>query len=138
MVLSKLPKRIQAYYGETGIYQYLSRQARMYSLIHRRQYTSILNKAKKVSAIKLNKPLQTVFIIFIVGLLTTLVVFGVEIMICPHISLYYLKFHHFFYMNVRVLRRTFKSNKNLHVIDFLGQQSLLQTLRKRQNVHQKM
>jgi len=118
MILSKLPKRIQSYYGETGIYQHLNRQIRMSSLIHRTSYTAIINKAKKVSAIKLSKPLQTVFIIVLVGLLSTIMVFGFEFFISPNIPLYYLKLHNFFSINLVVLRRSFAPNKNLQLVDF--------------------
>jgi len=111
MVLSKLPKRIQAYYAETGIYHHLNRQTRMASLINRRKYTSIINKAKKVSAIKLTKPLQTVFIIILVGLLITVIVFGFELIICPNVPLYFLKFHHLIVLSLRVLRRSFACTK---------------------------
>jgi len=111
MLLSKLPKRIQAYYAETGIYHHLNRQTRMSSLINRRKYTSIINKAKKVSAIKLTKPLQTVFIIILVGLLITVVVFGFELFICQYIPLYFPNCRHLFCLSFRVLRRSFALKK---------------------------
>jgi len=100
MELSKLPTLIQAYHGETGIYKHLGKQIRMSSLIHRRNYTLIINKAKRVSAIKLSKPLQTVFIIIIVGLTSALIIFGIEIIICPSIPLYLFKFHRLFFLNL--------------------------------------
>jgi len=120
MVRSKLPKRIEAYHGESGIYQHLTRQIRMSSLIHRRNYTLIINKAKKVSAIKLSKPLQAFLIIILVGLLSTIVTFGFEIFITPNVPLYVLKFQNFFSINIRILRRSFLGNNNFHGTDTLG------------------
>jgi len=135
MVLSKLPKRIQAYYAETGIYQHLNRQTRMASLINRRKYTSIINKAKKVSAIKLSKPLQTVFIIILVGLLTTLVVFGFELIICPNIPVYFLKCHHLFFLSLRVFRRSFVRKKNRFRVDLVRQYAGQKVLKLRDNTY---
>jgi len=61
----RLPKYIQAYYGETGRYNYFQKLAQRSGYIYRRHHTRIINKTKKVSPIKLASPLQTVFFIAI-------------------------------------------------------------------------
>jgi len=63
----KLPKYIQAYYGETGLYNYFESMGRSCGFTYRRHFTQLLNKAKVVSPLKLNSPLQTIFVIIIIG-----------------------------------------------------------------------
>jgi len=63
-----MPKYIEAYYGETGLYNYFESMARSCGFTYRRHFTQLFNKAKVVSPLKLNSPLQTIFVIIIIGL----------------------------------------------------------------------
>jgi len=85
-----------------------------------------------VLAIKLSKPLQTVFVIAVVGLLTILIIFSFKKMICAKILLYFAECRHLLFINLRILHHSFQSNKYNHPFDSVEQRMLFK--RQRNNV----